>query len=502
MSNKAKLTDLKIWSDLEVHKNKIDTDRIDTLFDKYPGRNAAFQLQEGPVTFDFSKTKTTPETLSLLSTLAEKCDLKAWQDKMISGMPINNTDDRPALHMALRGSTPESLQIGGQSVTKTVQDNLARMHEFCHDVRAKKQLTNVVNIGVGGSDLGPALVCEALKPYADPDMQVHFLSTVDPAQAQSIFANLHPEKTLFIVSSKSFGTQETLANFGLAKRWLARSDVQDWRPHFVTITARADRALEAGFDKSRIFDMPAWVGGRFSLWSAIGLSIPLTLGFEAFERLLAGAKRADDHFMAKDFERNIPVMMALLGIWHRNFFHYESHCILPYNYNLRNLPRYVQQLDMESNGKRVDRDGCKITDYETAPIVFGDLGTNAQHAFFQMLHQGTTISPCEFIVSKTPTHKGSDDHTNTDLLLSNVFGQAKALMTGERNDTDLHLHFKGDRPSTMLWLDDISPETIGMLLGFYEHKTFTQGVIWNLNSFDQWGVELGKALAREALNTL
>ena len=500
MSNNP--TQKPVWQDLIAHKNEIDTIRIEELNAKDANRESAFSVTEGPIRYSFAKTKTNAKTIQLLTQLADDCGLSSWRERMISGEAINHTEGRPVLHMALRGSTPSDLEVDGENTEQFINGILEQMKTFTDTLRAEKRFTQIVNIGVGGSDAGPRLICQALKKYQDKSLDIHFLSTIDPAEAHELFEELDPKKTLFIVASKSFGTQETLTNFELAKNWMIANGFDEcWSEHFVAVTSRADRAMDIGFEERCIFNMGEWVGGRFSLWSSIGLIIPIALGFENFKALLDGAHRADQHFMKADLDKNIPVLMAMLGIWHRNFFDFESTCVLPYNRNLRAIPTFVQQLEMESNGKRVDRQGDVITDYHTCPVVFGEVGTNAQHAFFQMLHQGTTITPCDFIVTQNALYDDAmkDKHS---LLLSNVYGQMKALMVGDRNPDLPHKDFPGDRPSTLMMLDNLTPESVGMMLAFYEHKTFVQGVVWNLNSYDQWGVELGKKLALEALKDL
>ncbi|MEW6253161.1 MAG: glucose-6-phosphate isomerase, partial [Planctomycetota bacterium] len=434
---------------------------------------------------------------------------------MFGGEKINTTENRAVLHVALRNRSNTPVMVDGEDVMPRVNAVIERMGAFAEKVRSGEwrgytgeRITDVVNIGIGGSDLGPQLVYQALKPYRHPRLKVHFISNVDGAHVKEALEALDPETTLFIVSSKTFTTQETMANANYARAWfLAQSQVVEHiARHFVAVSTNREAVAAFGIDPAGMFEFWDWVGGRYSLWSAIGLSIVLAVGAERFVELLEGAHAMDTHFRSAPLERNMPVILALLGVWYNNFFGAESHAILPYDHYLRSLPAYLEQADMESNGKSVDRDGHAV-DYATGQIIWGATGINGQHAFYQLLHQGTRLVPADFIVSVTPHTELKAHH---DILIANFLAQTEALMRGRtleetRAQTGQAAAFKvfdGNHPSNAILLQQITPHTLGMLLALYEHKIFVQGVIWNLDSYDQWGVELGKQLAGRILPEL
>ncbi len=489
-----------IWDDLKSHHKALQGVTIKSHFKSDMARASNFKLGLDELSFDFSKNNMNERTIELLLRLARESGFEDKRGALYSGAAINTTEGRPALHMALRGSCPGHLDIDGQNVKTRVDETLEKIRSFTEQFETEARFSNIVHIGIGGSDFGPQLVCKALRHLGKKELDVRFLSNVDPDHFHDVMEGLAPERTLFIVASKSFGTQETLTNARSAREWLAArlEDKASLDGHFCAITSKPDAAIEFGIAESNIFDLPNWVGGRFSLWSAVGLPIALYLGFDNFRALLDGAKNMDTHFLNAPLETNIPVMMALIGIWHRNLWNFPAQCILPYSERLALMPQYIQQLDMESNGKSVDREGQPVP-LATAPIVFGGSGTGAQHTFFQMLHQGTQVIPCDFIAIKNPIHPLGDHH---EKLISNVLGQTRALMDGYSNEDQPHKNFEGNRPSNTLWLSHLTPYTLGMLLALYEHKIFTQGAIWNINSFDQYGVELGKSLARKALEKI
>lgn len=424
------------------------------------------------------------ETLPLLIKLAEQQQVPQWRDKMFAGEKINHTEDRAVLHTALRDmSHPE--------VTEMKQ----KLYRFADKIRAEKKIKSVVNIGIGGSDLGPRLVTESLRAFHDTDMDFHFVSNVDASDLMEVLRQCDPKTTLFIVASKTFTTQETLANAETAKKWLmsalGEAAVKD---HFVALSTALDKVATFGIASENIFGFWDWVGGRYSVWSAIGLPVMLAVGPKIFEEFLRGAHEMDTHFRQAPLAENIPVLLGCLAVWYRNFFHLPCVAVLPYDQHLANLPRYLQQLDMESLGKRVDRDG-NVVDYDTGAILFGEAGTNGQHAFYQLLHQGTTIVPAEFILTHTPHYKTGDHHK---LLMSNAIAQPDALWMGRGHD-DAYREFPGCRPSTLVHLPILDARYMGMLLAMYEHKVFVQSVLWNINAFDQFGVQLGKEMANALL---
>lgn len=450
------------------------------------------------ILLDISKQAVTPEIVTQLTRLARECDLEGWRARMFGGEAINCTEGRAVLHTALRAPEGVPVTTGGRDVAAQIHETLGRMKAFSRTIRAEGRFRHIVNIGIGGSDLGPHMASEALKPFTAREIDVHYVSNVDAAHLGEALRVCDPQATLFIVTSKTFTTQETMTNAQSAKAWLQENlKREDVREHFVAVTQNIAKAEAFGVSGGRIFPMWDWVGGRYSLWSAVGLTLCLSLGFAHFRSMLDGAHAMDRHFLEAPLEENLPVLLALTGVWNRTFLGHSVLALLPYSQLLHKFPSFVQQLDMESNGKSVDRDGRQVS-YPTGPIVFGEPGTNGQHAFYQLLHQGTTIVPCEFIAVGQSEY---DFEGHQSKLLSNVIGQSKALMDGQA-DSDPQKRFEGNRPSTTLALKRLDPFTLGALIALYEHKIFTQGVIWNLNSFDQWGVELGKTIAGQVLKHL
>ncbi|MCW5606033.1 MAG: glucose-6-phosphate isomerase, partial [Burkholderiales bacterium] len=514
------LTQLPEWHALRDHYRAAAGFNLRALFDADPGRFGAFSLKNCGILLDYSRHPVTAETIHLLTALAERRRLAAWIERMFTGGKINDTENRAALHTALRGAGP--VMLDGRDIAADVARVLGQMRAFCEAVRGGKikgyggrVFSDVVNIGIGGSDLGPALAVEALAPYGCPQLRVHFVSNVDGAHLAGVLSGLDPETTLFVVASKTFTTLETLVNANSARDWLiAKAGSREAAmAHFAAVTANAGAARQFGVDDARIFEMWDWVGGRYSLWSAVGLPVALAVGMDHFDELLAGAREMDDHFRTAPPERNMPVLLGLLGIWQINFFGTAAHAVLPYDQSLRRLPDYLQQLEMESNGKRVTRDGAAV-DYATAPVIFGAAGTNGQHSFHQLLHQGTRAIPADFIGCCRGHYQLGSHH---EILMSNLFAQAEALMRGRTAAEAMeemraqgmaaqgaerllpHRVLPGNRPSTTLLLEKLEPRTLGALIALYEHKVFVQGVVWGINSFDQFGVELGKELARDLL---
>ena len=514
-----------ICQQLKAHHAAMAGMHMRDLFAADPARFERFSLQVGELLLDYSKNRITDETMSLLVRLAEEADVTGWRERMFSGDKINNTENRAVLHVALRNRSNRPVVVDGEDVMPKVNAVIERMGAFAERVRSGEwrgytgeRITDVVNIGIGGSDLGPQMVYQALKPYRHPRLKVHFISNIDGAHAKEALESLNPETTLFIVSSKTFTTQETMTNAHYAREWfLAQSQAEKHiARHFVAVSTNRDAVAAFGIDPTHMFEFWDWVGGRYSLWSAIGLSIVLAVGAERFVELLEGAHDLDEHFRHAPLAQNMPVILALLGVWYNNFFGAESHAILPYDHYLRSLPAYLEQADMESNGKSVDRDG-NVVDYPTGAIVWGATGINGQHAFYQLLHQGTKTIPADFIVS-IESHTELQAHH--DILIANFLAQTEALMRGRtREETQRemdsleggparagqfvqHKVFDGNHPSNAILLQKLTPHALGMLIALYEHKIFVEGVIWNLNSYDQWGVELGKQLASRILPEL
>jgi len=521
----SKLTDSSIWLALKKHQQQLAATHLRQLFSDDPQRAERFSLQLDDILFDYSKHRITPETIQLLTKLAEQCRLQEKIAQMFRGEKINLTEQRAVLHVALRNRSNRPILVDGVDVMPQVNAVLEKMRSFCALVRggqwlghSDKTITDIVNIGIGGSDLGPLMVTEALKPYGHPQLRMHFVSNVDGTQISETLKQLNPETCLFLIASKTFTTQETLANAHSARSWLLAhfSDEAAIARHFVALSTNTQKVSEFGIDPANMFEFWDWVGGRYSLWSAIGLSIALFIGMDNFEELLAGAHQVDEHFRSAPFEQNLPVLMGLLGIWYNNFWGADSHVILPYDQYLHRFPAYFQQGDMESSGKGVTCDG-EAVDYSTGPIIWGEPGTNGQHAFYQLLHQGTKLVPADFL-APIESHNPLGEHHQ--LLLSNFFAQPEALMMGKTEAearveleaegisaeriTQLlpHKVFPGNRPSSSFLFKKLTPKTLGALIACYEHKIFTQGAIWNINPFDQWGVELGKQLARKILPEL
>ncbi len=502
------------WKALQSHAAAMAGTHVRDLFAADEERFGRFSLSHSfsrsDLLLDLSKNLITDETHKLLLDLARQEDVEGWRDKMFAGEKINTSEDRAVLHVALRNRSNRPMTVDGQDVMAGVNGVLAEIFAFAEGVRAGtlagatgKPFAAVVNIGIGGSDLGPRMVCEALRHRWKPGLVPRFVANVDGADLAAALDGLDPATTLFIVSSKTFTTQETMANARAARKWIAEALGEDAvGGHFAAVTASAKAAAGFGIRPDRIFRFWDWVGGRFSLWSAIGLSIAVVCGRQAFTRLLAGAHEMDEHFRTSALAENLPVALALCGIWNVNFQGAAAHAVLPYDHSLRFLPAYLQQLEMESNGKSVTRDGESI-DWQTAPVLFGEPGTRGQHAFYQLLHQGTRRVSMDFIATAESFYPTVNQH---DMLLSNFIAQGEALMAG-RPDADAgadapHRVFAGDRPVTSILVRRFDPETLGMLLALFEHKVFVQGVIWRINSFDQWGVELGKEMASGVLGEL
>jgi glucose-6-phosphate isomerase len=492
------------------------------LFADDPDRFARFSLRFDDLLLDCSKNRITAETLGLLFDLARDAGLETWRDRMFAGDQINVTEHRAVLHVALRNRSNRTILVDGQDVMPAVNAVLAQMRDFSERVRSGawrghtgKTITDVVNIGIGGSDLGPQMVCAALHPYQRADLRPHFVSNVDGADLVDTLAGLDPARTLFVIASKTFTTLETMTNAASGRAWLVEKlgDEAAVEKHFIAVSTNAKAVTAFGIDQANMFVFWDWVGGRYSLWSAIGLPIALAVGMDRFEELLAGAHAMDEHFRTAPLERNLPVALGLIGVWYRNFLGACSHAVLPYDQHLNRLPAYLQQGDMESNGKSARRDGARV-DYATGPIIWGEAGTNGQHAFYQLIHQGTELIPADFLagaLSQTPL----GDHQ--DKLLANFLAQTEALAFGKtaaevRAELAAeglegaalealvpHKVFEGNRPTNSILYLRLDPATLGKIVALYEHKIFTQGVLWNINSFDQWGVELGKQLAKVIL---
>ena len=513
------------WQRLQQHAEAMKQVHMRDLFANDEQRFDRFSLQLGSLLVDYSKNIITDESMHLLLQLAEERRLGEWIERMFRGEKINRTEGRAVLHTALRNSSDRPVYVDGHDVMPDVRRVLQQMRVFTDKVRqgawlgsTGKRITDIVNIGIGGSDLGPVMVTEALKPYAQEGLRVHFVSNVDGTHMVETLKGLHRETTLFVIVSKTFTTQETITNAKTARDWfLTRGGTREAvARHFVAVSTNARAVASFGIDTNNMFEFWDWVGGRYSLWSSVGLSIALYIGMDHFEELLAGAYAMDEHFRSAPFAENIPVILALLGIWYNNFMHADSHAILPYDQYMHRFPAYFQQGDMESNGKRVTRDGEPV-DYSTGPIIWGEPGTNGQHAFYQLIHQGTKLVPCDFLAPVETQNPVGEHH---QMLLSNFFAQTEALMRGKTeeevrselqaqgmSETDIdmllpHKVFPGNRPSNSIMFHKLTPHTLGMLIAMYEHKIFVQSVIWGVNAFDQWGVELGKQLARSILAEL
>ena len=521
----SELTQSPAWKALQAHYEVMKDVHMRDLFAADPSRFEKFSLRFDDILFDYSKNRITAETMGLLFDLARQARLSDAIEAMFTGQKINVTEKRAVLHIALRNRSNRPILVDGEDVMSEVNRVLGKMRYFSDRVRSGawrgftgKRITDVVNIGIGGSDLGPKMVVRALTPYVHPDMRFHFVSNVDGTDIAETLARVDPETTLFLIASKTFTTQETMTNAHTARDWflLAANDESAIEKHFVAMSTNREKVIAFGVNPDNMFEFWDWVGGRYSLWSAIGLSITLAVGFERFEELLTGAHRVDEYFRTTPFEKNIPVVMALLGVWYNNFFGAETHAILPYDQTMQYFPMYFQQGDMESNGKSVTKSG-RWVDYQTGPIIWGQPGTNGQHAFYQLIHQGAKLIPADFLAPAQSHHPVGQHHA---ILIANFLAQTEALMKGKTEDevraelsaqgvdeADLPLlvpakTFPGNRPTNSFLFPKLTPQTLGSLIALYEHKIFTQGVIWNINSFDQMGVELGKVLAKAILPEL
>ncbi|MCG6887947.1 MAG: glucose-6-phosphate isomerase [Gammaproteobacteria bacterium] len=499
-----KLDQSVTWQKLEKLAVSTGADRIADYFAADPMRFERMSLRLEGLFLDYSKNRISDAVFAALLQLAEHSPLHQRRAQMFSGDIINVTEDRPVLHTALRNRGGQPVIVNGEDVMPGIEAGLEKLRLFSEQVRngkwlgyTGKPIRNIVNIGIGGSDLGPNMVCRALLNYQHPELGFHFISNVDGQHIKKVLKRLDPETTLFIVSTKTFSTQETLLNANSAKRWfLEKSGASetDVGHHFVAVSTNKAAAMAFGIRPDCIFEFWAWVGGRYSLWSSIGLPIALSIGYDRFIELLEGAHAMDQHFQSAPLQRNMPVILALIGIWYINFLGAETQAIIPYDQAMHQFPSFLQQLDMESNGKSVDMEGNPVS-YATGPIVWGETGSNGQHAFFQLLHQGTRFVPIDFIATLRPDEETADHHF---ALLTNMLAQANAFMNGDAGEGKQEFASSpGNRPSNVLLLDELSPHSLGALIALYEHKVFVQGAIWNINSFDQWGVELGKRLASE-----
>ena len=513
----APLRQLAAWKALQTHRETIGNTHLRDLFAADPRRGERLALEEVGLYVDFSKHLITDDTLRLLLNLAEESGLKKRIEAMFRGERINLTENRAVLHMALRAPREAAIMLDGENVVPLVHQVLERMSDFSNRVRSgawtgfsDRPIRNVVNIGIGGSDLGPVMAYEALRHFSRRDMTFRFVSNVDGTDFAEATCDLDPAETLFVVSSKTFTTQETMTNAGTARKWLVQAlgDERAVARHFVAVSTNAAEVAKFGIDTNNMFGFWDWVGGRYSMDSAIGLSTMLAIGPDRFREMLAGFHAMDEHFRTTPFERNLPVLMGLLTVWYVNFFDAQTVAVLPYDQYLKRFPAYLQQLVMESNGKRVTLAGNTV-DYDTSPIFWGEPGTNGQHSFYQLIHQGTRVIPCDFIAFCQSLNSLGEHH---DLLMANVFAQSEALAFGKTAEQVRaegaqewlvpHRTFTGNRPSTTILAEQLTPETLGKLVALYEHSVFTQGTIWQINSFDQWGVELGKALAQRIVPEL
>ena len=506
-THQHRLNQLPEFGALSRHAQQAREWQLPELFRDDVSRAARFTLEGAGLCLDYSKNHLNEETIGLLTAFAQARGVGPLRDAMFRGDRINLSEQRAVLHTALRLPSDARLSVEGEELVGEIQEELGRMASFADRVRqgdwkgfSGKVITDVVNIGIGGSDLGPMMTVAALRVYAHPRLRFHFLSNVDGHATTATLAELNPATTLFIVASKSFTTQETMLNAHAARRWfLQHGKETDLAAHFVAVSTNTSAVTAFGIAADNMFPFRDWVGGRFSIWSSIGMSLLIAIGIDHFREFLSGGHAMDEHFLHAPLNANMPVMLALLAFWYREFFETSSHLIAPYHEDLRHFPAYLQQLEMESNGKRVTRDG-KAVSMKTAPVIWGSAGTNNQHAYFQMLHQGSDLIPVDFIAALKPQHDFIDQQR---ALLANCFAQAEALMNGFQ-DSSLPPHriFPGNRPSTMLLMDQLSPASLGALIALYEHKTFVLGVLWDINSFDQWGVELGKTMALRILAEL
>jgi len=510
-------SDLPVWQQLKAHHAAIADLHLRDLFAADPERFNQFSRRFGDLLVDFSKHRITGETLGLLIELARQAQLPAWIERTFNGEMINHTERRSVLHVALRNRSNRPILVNGEDVMPGVNAVLEHMRKFADQIRrgkwrghTGKRIRDVVNIGIGGSDLGPKMICEALEPYGDPTLRMHFVSNVDGAHISHVLAECDPESTLFIVASKTFTTQETMTNAHTARAWLVKElgDESAVAKHFVAVSTNAAGVSKFGIDTANMFEFWDWVGGRYSLWSAIGLPIVVYLGMDHFTELLDGAHAMDEHFRTAPFRQNLPVMMGLLAVWYSEFFDVQTIGVMPYDQYLARFPAYLQQLTMESNGKHVTLDGAAV-DYDTGLIYWGEPGTNGQHSFYQLLHQGTRLVPVDLIAFARSRNPLGEHH---DILTSNVFAQARALAFGRTEEevralgtpehVVAHRVMEGNRPTTVLLAEELTPYRLGTLVALYEHSVFTQAAIWDIDAFDQWGVELGKELAVEILPAL
>lgn len=513
-------TTTKAWKELEGHFKTVENEHMRDMFKNDKDRAQKFTIKWEDFYVDFSKNRITEDTRDLLLKLAEECKLDEAIKSYFSGEAINQTENRPVLHTALRAGKDAEINVRGENVVPEVEEVKAKIRNFSNEViggskkgYTGKAFTDVVNIGIGGSDLGPVMVTESLEFYKN-HLNMHFISNVDGDHVHETIKDLNPETTLFVIVSKTFTTMETLSNATTVREWFLKSvPEEEVSKHFVAVSTNLEAVEAFGIDSNNIFPMWDWVGGRFSLWSAVGLSISLAIGYENFASLLEGARKMDDHFKTTAFKENLPVQMALLTVWYNNFFKAESEAVIPYSQYLDKFPSYLQQAIMESNGKSVDRNGEKVN-YETGTIIWGEPGTNSQHAFFQLIHQGTKLIPADFIGFKESLF---GDKSHQDKLMANYFAQTEALLNGKNvEEVELELKskkfsqeeidriktfkvFEGNKPTTTILIDKLTPESMGKLIAMYEHQIFVQGVIWNIFSYDQWGVELGKQLANKIL---
>ncbi|PCI23966.1 MAG: glucose-6-phosphate isomerase, partial [SAR324 cluster bacterium] len=512
-----RIIDLQEWKSLVRHHHSFKQTHLKDLFAADPQRAQKFSLEAAGLYIDFSKNLLTSQTLSLLLNLARAVELPKEMKRMFAGEKINQTENRAVLHTALRNCSDDPVDFEGKNVMPQVKQVLAQMEHFCEQLTqgqwrgyTGKRIRNIVNIGIGGSDLGPVMVYEGLKSYSNREITLRFVSNLDGSHFFEQVRDLKPEETLFIIASKSFTTQETMTNAQTAKDWLLEhlNSPEAVKQHFVAVSTNLEKVREFGILSENMFPFWDWVGGRYSVTSAIGLPLMISLGIKNFHRLRAGFHEMDQHFQTSPLEKNLPVILGLIGIWYNNFWGTETHAVFPYSQSLHHFPAYLQQLDMESNGKGVDRDG-ELVSYQTGPIIWGEVGTTGQHAFYQLIHQGKKLIPCDFIGFARPLHEMGDHHPK---LMANFFAQQKALAFGKsvqelqaEGVKDALLPFKsflGNRPSTCILAEQLTPEILGSLIALYEHKVFVQGILWNIFSFDQWGVELGKQLATEILSEL
>lgn len=498
MSNFSSSATNQIWQQLEAHHQDLQSTSLIELFELDSSRAKKFNFEFNGLYLDISKQHITQKTIELFCELAEEINYEQKIEAMFKGEKINQTEQRAVLHTALRANSEQGIKVNNEKIFSHIQTERQHIKAFCDEIETGKLTSSngkafkhFINIGIGGSDLGPKFVVDALEKYQHADTNSYFVSNIDPNDIETIFKHIDAESALFIISSKSFTTLETLSNAKRAKTWLKQQGIQDTGKHFVAVTANFDKAKDFGINENSIFTFWDWVGGRYSLWSTIGLPIALALGEENFTALLNGANQMDEHFRNTPLSENLPAILSMIDVWNNNFNDYQSLTIVPYDQSLRLLPEYLSQLCMESNGKQVNNEG-EVVEQDTMPIVWGGIGTNTQHAFFQLLHQGSRIIPVEFL-APIKNEKNDEQHR---LLIANCIAQSQALLVGEPSDNS-HKVLPGNRPSTTLFYERLTPKTLGMLIALYEHRTYMQSLFWNINAFDQWGVELGKKLAKD-----